>query len=262
MDRNRFDVNCSILLTDLAPRERPRAARDLGFSAVEFWWPFARPDPSLSDVIAFCSDITRPQMQLVALNLFAGDLGAGDRGVAAYRKRASDFRGSVERAVTIAERTGCRLFHALLGRRRVGATAGSEEKFALKNLAWACERLEGIGGVVLVEPLSGVPDYPVRCIADARRLIGRLQARGGWNVKVLADLYHLSANGEDIREVALILDQVAHVQIADHPGRGAPGTGRVPLHDHVDRLLRMGYTGHIGLEYLPGLGDFGWLDQW
>ncbi|MDQ2739193.1 MAG: hypothetical protein M3Y35_11420 [Actinomycetota bacterium] len=52
------------------------------------------------------------------------------------------------------------------------------------------------------------------------------------------------------------------MQIADHPGRGAPGTGRVPLRDHVDRLVAMGYAGHIGLEYLPGLDDFGWLDQW
>ncbi|MDQ2739194.1 MAG: hypothetical protein M3Y35_11425 [Actinomycetota bacterium] len=58
------------------------------------------------------------------------------------------------------------------------------------------DRPTHFGGAV--EPLSGVPDYPLRCIADARRVISLLQARGVWNVKLLADLYHLSANGEDV----------------------------------------------------------------
>ena len=37
----RFDVNCSILFTELPLLKRPAAARAAGFEAVEFWWPFA-----------------------------------------------------------------------------------------------------------------------------------------------------------------------------------------------------------------------------
>jgi hydroxypyruvate isomerase len=41
----RFDVNCSILLTELPLLKRPDAARAAGFDAVEFWWPFDDPAP-------------------------------------------------------------------------------------------------------------------------------------------------------------------------------------------------------------------------
>jgi hydroxypyruvate isomerase len=42
----RFDVNCSILFTELPMLKRPAAARSAGFDAVEFWWPFAEPVPA------------------------------------------------------------------------------------------------------------------------------------------------------------------------------------------------------------------------
>ena len=48
-----YTVNCSILLTDLPPLDRPRAARNAGFEAVEFWWPFDTPTPPESDVKSF-----------------------------------------------------------------------------------------------------------------------------------------------------------------------------------------------------------------
>ena len=45
MDSLDYTVNCSILLTELPLLQRPQAARDAGFDAVEFWWPFAAPVP-------------------------------------------------------------------------------------------------------------------------------------------------------------------------------------------------------------------------
>ena len=36
-----FDVNLSILFTELPLLERPAAAKAAGFDAVEFWWPFS-----------------------------------------------------------------------------------------------------------------------------------------------------------------------------------------------------------------------------
>ena len=35
----RFEVNLSILFTELPLLERPAAAKQAGFDAVEFWWP-------------------------------------------------------------------------------------------------------------------------------------------------------------------------------------------------------------------------------
>jgi hydroxypyruvate isomerase len=43
----RFDVNCSILFTELPLLERPAAAKAAGFDGVEFWWrPITRPTRS------------------------------------------------------------------------------------------------------------------------------------------------------------------------------------------------------------------------
>ena len=49
----RFDVNCSILFTELPLHRRPAAARAAGFEAVEFWWPFDAPVPGDREVDAF-----------------------------------------------------------------------------------------------------------------------------------------------------------------------------------------------------------------
>jgi hydroxypyruvate isomerase len=52
------------------------------------------------------------------------------------------------------------------------------------------------------------------------------------------------------------------VQIADNPGRGAPGTGSLPLGEVLDRLTKAGYDGWIGLEYKPAgpsADSFAWL---
>src|SRR3712207_8957722 len=49
----RYEVNCSILFTELPLLERPAAAKQAGFDAVEFWWPFPVAVPSDSDVDAF-----------------------------------------------------------------------------------------------------------------------------------------------------------------------------------------------------------------
>ena len=76
-----YTVNCSILLTDIPLLDRPRAAREAGFEAVEFWWPFASPTPPDAEVTAFTSAIQGAGVQLTGLNFAAGDMPAGDRGI-------------------------------------------------------------------------------------------------------------------------------------------------------------------------------------
>jgi hydroxypyruvate isomerase len=42
----RFDVNCSILFTELPLLKRPAAARSAGFDTVEFWYKPSDPADS------------------------------------------------------------------------------------------------------------------------------------------------------------------------------------------------------------------------
>ena len=51
----RFDVNCSILFTELPLLQRPAAAKAAGFDGVEFWWPWDAMVPSDKEADAFVS---------------------------------------------------------------------------------------------------------------------------------------------------------------------------------------------------------------
>ncbi|CAH0311096.1 Hydroxypyruvate isomerase [Microbacterium sp. Bi128] len=118
-----------------------------------------------------------------------------------------------------------------------------------------------IGGTVLLEPVSGAPRYPLLKAQDALDVIARVkQESGAGNVKLLADFYHLAVNGDD---VAAVIEKHAkdfgHIQIADNPGRGAPGTGQLPLGEWIARSRALGYEGYIGLEYKEPAGTaFSW----
>ena len=81
----RYDINLSILFTELPLLERPAAAAEAGFTAVEFWWPFDRAVPDGSDVDRFVAAVEDAGVQLVGLNFFAGDMAGGDRGRRARR---------------------------------------------------------------------------------------------------------------------------------------------------------------------------------
>ena len=72
----RFDVNCSILFTELPLLKRPEAARAAGFDAVEFWWPFANPVPGDREVDAFTGALADAGVQLALLNFAGGDMAA------------------------------------------------------------------------------------------------------------------------------------------------------------------------------------------
>ena len=112
--------------------------------------------------------------------------------------------------------------------------------------------------------MSGAPQYPLKTAADVIRVIDRVAAaHGTTNLRLLADVYHLDVNGDDtsaaIREHG---SRIGHVQIADAPGRGEPGTGHLALASQLQEILDGGYTGYFGLEYKATRQDtFDWLPR-
>lgn len=258
----RYEVNCSILLTELSLLERPAAVKAAGFDAVEFWWPFAEAVPADKDVDAFVAAVQDAGVQLVGLNFFAGDMPAGDRGLVSWPARSAEFRDNVDVTVGIGERLGCGAFNALYGNRVDGVTPEAQDELGAENLALAARAAARIGGTVLVEPVSGAGRYPLLSAADALAVIDRT---GEPNVGLLADLYHLAVNGDDVDAViAQHAARVAHVQIADAPGRNEPGTGTLPLDRQLAALEAGGYAGWVGLEYKPATtsaDSFAWLPR-
>lgn len=259
-----YTVNCSILLTDLPLLERPAAARNAGFDAVEFWWPFPSPTPPDGEVAAFVQAIQDAGVQLTGLNFAAGDMPAGDRGILSNPAFTQAFRDNVEIAVGIAESLGTRAFNALYGNRDDDYSPTNQDDVAAENLAYAARAADGIGATVLVEPVSGAPRYPLLTAAGAIHVIDRVQSEhDATNVRLLADFYHLHVNGDDI--TAAITDygsRIGHVQIADAPGRGEPGTGEIPIRTYLEQLAAQGYSGYVGLEYKATKPDtFEWLPR-
>jgi hydroxypyruvate isomerase len=262
----RFDVNLSIVFTELPLVQRPAAARAAGFGAVELWWPWPVAVPPDREVDALAAAIRDAGVALVNLNFFAGDPAAGERGLVSRPGRAAEFADGVEVAVELGARLGCRAYNALYGSRMAGVPAAEQDDLALANLSLAASAAARAGGVVLVEPISGVPEYPLKTAGDAVSVLDRVErATGATNLRLLLDLYHLAVNGEDVPEaIDRHAARAGHVQIADAPGRHEPGTGTLDLAGYLRRLDRTGYDGWVGLEYHPtgaSAGSFGWLRE-
>lgn len=255
-----FVVNCSMLLTDLPVLQRPRAARDAGFDAVEFWWPFDDAVPGDAEVDMFVAAVADAGVRLTALNFAGGDMAAGERGLLSDPGRRQEFRDNVDVAFGIADRLGTRAFNALYGNRLAGIDAAEQDETATANLEHVGGTAERRGAIILIEPLSGVDGYPLRTAADVLAVIDRVEVT---SLRLLADLYHLSVNGDDIDAVIdAQVDRIGHVQIADAPGRGAPGTGSLDIDRYLRRLAGGGYRGDVSLEYrADGPDPFGWLPR-
>lgn len=260
----RFDVNCSILFTELPLLERPAAAKAAGFGAVEFWWPFEEMTPCDKDADAFVGAIADAGVELVSLNFHTGDMATGERGILSHPARARDFRENIAACTEIARRTGCTRLNAPYGKRADGADPAEQDAVATENLTLAARAAAAIGATVLVEAINSVdiPGFPVDSSDAAIAVIETVPAD---NVAFLADLYHLAKMGEDLASVLTrYASRIAHVQVADPPGRGAPGTGTLDFGPLFALLAGHGYDGYVGLEYLPAgpadsAASFGWL---
>lgn len=232
-------ANCSILFPGLAPAEAARAAARAGYREVEFWWPFAVEEPSESEILEFAEGLRGAGVELVAINLWAGDMAAGERGVLHDRMLSDAHLNAIRR---LRELTGVSMGNLLPG-------AGGPEvtEAQRRHVRAVVEALPGF--TPLIEPMSGNPDLPVR---DPWTAVDLCRETGAG---LLLDVFHLAELGVD---VDAWLDDVAageqslphHVQIADSPGRGAPGSGDAPIGAWLGRLAELGYRGRVADEWL------------
>ncbi|MBV9796385.1 MAG: TIM barrel protein [Actinobacteria bacterium] len=246
-------ANCSLLFTEEPLLQRPAAAAAAGFTAIEFWWPWPdQPVPADRDVDQFVAAVEDAGVSLIGLNLFAGDLAGPDCGVASIPARSGQFRDNIDVATGIGERLGVRGFNTLYGNRVDGVTAAAQDELATENIVLAAKAAAGLGAQIFIEPVSGPKPYPLRTAADAVAVVDRAGAAGAANVTFLCDLYHLAANGDDLdAAIAAHTGVTGHVQIADSPGRGEPGSGQLDLDRYLRALQDRGYQGWVSLEYKP-----------
>lgn len=257
-----YAVNCSLLFTEVPLLERPRAAADAGFSAIEFWWPWPEQAvPADRDVDAFVTAVQDAGVQLIGLNFFAADLSGPDCGVVSLPDRQQEFRDNVDVVAAIGARLAVPAFNALYGNRLTGVDAAEQDAVATDNLRYAAKTV-GADRTVLVEMVSGPKPYPLRTAADVAGVLDRV---GEPNVRMLFDIFHLANNGDDVGEaIDAYADRIGHVQVADLPGRHEPGSGDLPIAEHLAHLEQRGYAGRVALEYLPSTdttASLSWLPR-
>jgi hydroxypyruvate isomerase len=258
--RSQFVANCSILFADVTPLERPATARDAGFLMIESWWPFDSARPDSGDVDDWVRAVESAGVQLVAHNFFSGT--SGDRGILVAEDRESEFDDAIETLGKIAERLGCRMFNAPYGRLDGRRSAAKQHATARRHLERLAEFAAGLDATILLEPMSGIADYPITSAADVIEVTSSLSDDARGRIGLLADLYHLGRNGEDVDALLAQPSAITHVQIADAPGRHEPGTGSLPIRRWIDALERNGYDRLVALEYEPSADSasaFDWL---
>lgn len=264
----RFAVNVSMLFTELPLLRRPAAAAAAGFDAVELWWPFEEPVPADRAVDAFATAVTDAGVSLAALNLFAGDLLAGDRGVLSHPDRADEFGANVPVAVDLAGRLGCSVLHALYGLRRDDVPVEAQDGLATQMLATAADAAAEVGATVVVEAMNPAeqPSYPLHSTGAALQLVDAVRRSTGAELGILYDVYHMQrAEGDLIATIRKHGSQFSHVQIADSPDRTPPGTGEIAYSRVLEALGAAGYRGFVGLEYRPirsSAESLAWVRAW
>lgn len=249
MDVSDLSINCSLALHDVAPRERAEKARSLGYRAVEFWWPFSTQEPTNGEMREFVDDVRSTELSTVLLNFPGGGADVQDRGLLCVPGREDDFLRGAETAIRIGRQLGVSCYNPMVGNTDEDWTSESAAfTTAVKNLLRVAPLIADSGAVIVLEPLSGFPHAALRTFAQACELVLAARAEGARNVAVLFDLYHAAVNNDPLPDLRGCIDLIGHVQIADHPGRGWPGTGTLPLTASIAALRAAGYAGRIGLE--------------
>lgn len=254
-----FAANISILFPTVAYMERFSAAAGAGFSAIETWWPTdslaagVTPD----DIV---STAERHGLETVLLNFAAGDMKAGDRGLAGDPAGVADFRANVPVAIDLARRLGCAKLNALAGNAISDADRPAQLDLLAESVAFAADAAAAAGMRVLLEALNPA-ETPRYLLHGTDAVLDMIERVGRPNVAFQLDVYHVAMAGEDpIESIRRAGPHIGHVQLADVPGRHEPGTGTLPFPAILDALDREGYTGAIGLEFTPldpAAPDFG-----
>ena len=241
----KFSANISMLFGEVEFPERFEAAARAGFKAVEIQFPYAWDKGHLARIAR------RAGVEVVLINIPAGDPQKGDRGIACLPSRVAEFREGVAKAIEYSKALGCRQMNCLAGIAPQDVDGVKLRETYVSNLRHAAEELARHGMTLLIEPISmrTVPGFYLNKSTQALEL---MDETGADNLKLQYDLFHMRIMGDDLaKTLSANLPKIGHIQIADVPDRHEPGTGEIDFPLLFELVDRLGYHGWIGAEYMP-----------
>ncbi|MBU8540326.1 2-oxo-tetronate isomerase [Falsiroseomonas tokyonensis] len=252
----RFAANISLMFTELPFLDRFEAAAKAGFKAVEFLFPYDFPAAEIA------RRLKDNGLSQVLFNGPPGDWNAGERGQAALPGRQAEFREGFRKALDYAAALSCPRIHVMSGLAPAGVPHDAMTATLAANLAWAAELAGPAGVKPVIEPINhrDIPGFFLNTTDQAAAII---QAIGPEKIGMQFDLYHCQiTEGDIVKRVEKHLPLIAHMQVADNPGRNEPGTGEVNWPFVFDRIDALGFRGWIGCEYRPAgetVAGLGWF---
>lgn len=250
-------ANLSLLFTELPLLERVRAARVAGFDGVEIQFPYELPAISLAEALQ------RAGLPLVLMNLPAGDLMQGGAGLASVPQRQDEFNLALQQALTYAAMVRPQSVNVLAGKLAAGVTQAQAWECLVENLRQTAQAFGTLGIGVVCEAINPF-DMPGFLLNTPAQMLDLLAAVDHPNLALQLDFYHMARQGFDLPQViSQLAGKIGHVQFADCPGRGEPGTGQLDFPAALRALAESGYKGWLGAEYRPsGAKHLGWLEGW
>ncbi|MCL4467228.1 MAG: TIM barrel protein [Chloroflexi bacterium] len=243
----KYGTNLSMMFTEYPFAERVRRTAELGFKSFEFLFPR---QIDVDECFALKEEYG------LTVHLFDPNVPADGPFKRGYlclpgQEAEDGFRRSFDEALKVADKLGTKLFNTLVGLRVPEVSREKQTEIAIKRLQKVAPAAAAQGVTVMVEAINlyGMPGYFLNHSADGFAIV---DAVGAPNVKFQYDIYHLQImEGNLITTMTNNLDKIAHIQVADVPGRHQPGTGEINFPNVLKALEDAGYQGYIGLEYVP-----------
>lgn len=252
----KFAANLSMLFTEVDFLDRFAAASRHGFKAVEYLFPYAYSKNQLADALG-----THKLTQALH-NLPAGKWEAGERGIACHPDRIGEFRDGVGQAIEYAEALHCSQVNCLAGITPRGVATATAHQTFVNNLRFAAPELARHDIKLLIEPINTY-DIPGFFLNGSTQALAVIDEVGHDNLYLQYDVYHMQMmEGNLANTIAKNRKHIAHIQVADVPGRHEPGSGEIRYQFLFDFLDKLGYLGWIGCEYKPLMTTeegLGWL---
>lgn len=252
----KFAANLTMMFNESPFLDRFAAAARAGFKGVEYFTPYAFKKEEIAERLGANG------LAQVLFNLPVGDFDKGERGIACHPDRVGEFRDGVGQAIEYAKVLGNKQVNCLAGIAPKGADRDKLRQTLVENLRFAAAELKKAGILLIAEPINTY-DIPGFYLYRSAQALSLFDEAGSDNLKLQYDIYHMQRmEGELAKTIENLLPRIAHIQIADNPGRNEPGTGEINyafLFPHLDRI---GYSGWIGCEYKPRTtteAGLGWM---
>jgi hydroxypyruvate isomerase len=251
-----FAANLSLLFTEYPLIERFAYAKQMGFDAVEIQFPY---DLSIEQIK---QQLDEHDLDLVLINVPAGDLMQGGDGLACVPHQAQAFRMAVMQALNYAHDLGVGRVNVLAGRQPLDCELLDCLKTLAANLRYAAEAFQSIGVITTLEAINtfDMPRFLVKSVVDMQEM---LEAVDHPTLKMQFDCYHMARMGEDIiSSLQAYMPHIGHIQFADVPNRHQPLTGSLDFNLIFNTIDALGYKGYCGAEYHPlghSVDSFDWF---